>query len=321
MGSERVFTSGTSPVAEQIGESAAGLSRLEFRARQVVEGLLAGRHRGPRRGSSAEFAEHREYAPGDDLRHLDWKVYGKHDRLYLKQLEQETNFTCHLLLDVSPSMRYRSEGAAVSKLEFASVAAAALAWLVLRQQDLVGLTTLNANAQSVAQPSSQPSHSRHIVEALEAICAQRQAQAGEPVANDVAPHALRSLHEWAESCQRRSLAVVLSDCFGDLKSNMMALRHLRSRRHDVALLHVIDPAEQDFPFDEPTRFHDIESSQTEAVDCRQLRSAYRAEFESFRRRLEAASREMDVDYALLRTDAPLEQGLAAFLSRRGRNGA
>jgi uncharacterized protein (DUF58 family) len=320
MNVERAFTPARGVDASRLQRTATGLLGLELRARQIVDGFLAGSHRGPRRGSSAEFAEHREYAPGDDLRYLDWKVYGKHDRYYLKQLEQETNFTCHLLLDVSPSMHYCSEGAVLSKLESAALAAAALAWLILRQQDLVGLATLGVSATTLAQPSGQASHFRQITEALEAVCAPRPESPGQ-APDPEPPPALRCLNHWIETVQRRCVAVVLSDCFGDFDETMTALRHLRSRRHDVVLLHVIDPAEQDFPFDEPTRFHDVESALTQPVDCRQLRSAYRAEFEGFRRRLAAECREAGVDYALLRTDQPVEQGLAAFLSRRGRRGA
>jgi uncharacterized protein (DUF58 family) len=133
--------------------------------------------------------------------------------------------------------------------------------------------------------------------------------------------ALRPLHEWAEQHARRVVVVVLSDCLGELAASVAALRHLRSRRHDVLLLHVVDPAEQDFPFDEPTLFHDLESVTSQPVDCRQLRAAYCAEFESFRRRLETECRELGLDYALLRTDEPVDRVLATFLSRRARKGA
>ena len=306
--------------SESLMMGGGGLAGLELRARQIVDGFLAGRHRGPRRGSSAEFAEHREYAAGDDLRYLDWKVYGKHDRYYLKQLEQETNFTCSLLLDVSPSMRFRSEHAPLSKLEFACVAASALAWLVLRQQDLVAVATLGEKAVTVAQPSGQPAQLRQIAGSLERVCGRAHEQEALDAPQSEARQTVGCVHEWAETCQNRGVVVVLSDCFGDPESVLSSLRHLRSRRHDVILLHVIDPAEQDFPFDEPTRFHDLESSGSQPADCRRIRAAYCAEFERFLRRLETDSRECGVDYALLRTDAPVERGLAAFLSHRKMRG-
>jgi len=294
------------------------LTGLEFKARRIVDGFLAGRHRGPRRGSSAEFAEHREYAPGDDLRYLDWKVFGKHDRYYLKQLEQETNFVCHLLLDVSDSMRYRSDDAPRSKLDAACLTAAALASLVLRQQDEVDLTAFAGTVETVTGPSGHPSHLAQIAASLEAISARDPLGCDSPSADTVG--ALRRLHDWAEQIRRRAVMVVLSDCLGDLHATVEALRHLRSRRHDVLLLHVVDPAEQEFPFLEPTLFRDVESDRTQSVDCRQLRAAYCAEFDAFRRRLETECSEMGTDYLLLRTDAPIERPLAAFLARRARQG-
>jgi uncharacterized protein (DUF58 family) len=158
---------------------------------------------------------------------------------------------------------------------------------------------------------------KQIAEALEQIAAEAVPDAGE--AGPVLP--LRPLHEWSEQRAQRGVVVVFSDCLGDLSSSVEALRHLRSRRHDVLLLHIVDPAEQDFPFDEPTRFHDLESGRAQSVDCHQLRAAYRAEFSAFQRQLEADCRELGADYALVRTDAPIERTLAAFLSRRARKGA
>lgn len=302
---------------------AGALSGLELKARRIVDGYLAGAHRGPRRGSSAEFAAHREYTPGDDLRYLDWKVYGKRDRFYVRQLEEETNFVCQILLDVSDSMRYRSEGVAASKLECARLAAAALAYLVLRQQDAVGLTTFAAGIETRVAPSGHPSHLKQIVHALESISTELPVHRGahEHDHRLAAASPADALHELAEQFTRRCVIVVLSDCFGDPLLLSAALRHFRSRRHDVMLLQVIDPAEQDFPFEEPTRFLDIESPQTELIDPKVVRAAYCREFEAFRRRLEAECRDLGMDYGLLRTDQPLDAVLAAFLARRMRKGA
>lgn len=302
----------------KLRDAAGGLTGLEFKARRIVDGLLAGRHQGPRRGSAAEFAEHRQYTPGDDLRYVDWKVFGKHDRFYLKQLEQETSFVCHLLLDVSDSMRYRSDGAPLSKLHTACLAATALAALVLRQQDEVGLTTFAATVKTATPPSGQQSHLKNIADQLEGISAREPVGAAPADAAEVG--ALARIHAWAEQSRRRGVVVVMSDCLGDLYPSIEALRHLRSRQHDVLLLHVVDPAEQDFPFQEPTLFRDVEQDRAQAVDCRQLRAAYCAEFETFRRRLETECSEMGTDYVLLRTDVPLERPLAAFLTRRARKG-
>jgi uncharacterized protein (DUF58 family) len=308
-------------------ETLARLSGLEFRARALVDGFLSGLHRSPQRGFSVEFAEHREYVPGDDLRYVDWKVYGKRDRFYLKQFEAETNFVCHVLLDVSDSMRYRSPGAAVSKLEYAKFVASALAYLVLRQQDAVGLCTFAGGAQQSLAPSGQPASLKPIVHLLESIPGEMQRNAargettqGGAARGDAPPGLEHALHEQAERIHRRALIVILSDCFRELPVLLPALRHFRHRRHDVSVMQVVDPAEQDFPFDEPTLFHDLEVAQSEFVDPRTVRAAYQAEFERFRHALEAGCRDSGADYVLLRTDQPVESALSAYLLRRSRRG-
>lgn len=299
-------------------ETVAQLAGLELRARQIVEGALSGLHRSPHRGFSVEFAEHREYAPGDDLRYVDWKVYGKRDRYYLKQFEQETNFICQLMIDVSGSMRYRSSGNLLTKLDYARHLAAALGYLVLRQQDSVGLMTFATNLEQSVKPSGQPAHLNqllHVLESLPATPLDAAAEEGDP------PEIDRPLHEGAERMRHRSLVVLVSDFFADPAALEAALKHFRHRRHDVSLWQVIDPAEQDFPFDEPTVFHDIEAPQSEFVDSRGIQAAYRREFEAFRRRLEGTTRDLGMDYALLRTDLPLEQALSTFLVHRSRRSA
>lgn len=299
-------------------DAAQRLTGLELQARRIVDGFLTGRHRGPRRGSAAEFAEHREYTPGDDLRYLDWKVYGKHDRYYLRQLEQESKLACHLLLDASGSMRYRSEAAPLSKLDTACLAAAALAALVLRQHDEVSLATFGASPAIRLPASSQPAQFQQLVDRLESLSA--TVPPAVAASDSDARPALADLHPWAEQTRRRGVVIVLSDCLGELNATLDALRRLRSGRHDILLVHVVDPAEQDFPFLEPTQFHDLETARMQSVDCRQLRDAYCAEFEAFRRQLQSECGEMGGDYLLLRTDAPIDTCLAALLARRARKG-
>jgi uncharacterized protein (DUF58 family) len=303
-------------------ETLAKLAGLELKARGIVEGYLAGLHRSPQRGFSVEFAEHREYVPGDDLRYVDWKVYGKRDRVYLKQFEEETNFVCHILLDVSDSMRYCSEspGAPLSKLEFAKHVAAALAYLVLRQQDAVGMATFDAAVRETVRPSGQAAHLRQVIHALESISDEPLRPAGAD-AHREAPGVERALHELAERMHRRSLVVILSDCFNDAARLLSALKHFRHRRHDVTVMQVVDPAEVEFPFDEPTLFHDLELPQSEFVDPRAVRSAYRREFERFRRMLESECRNAGLDYLLLRTDRSLDSALSSYLVRRARRAA
>lgn len=284
----------------------ARLSGLELRARTIVEGHLAGLHRSPRQGFSVEFAEHREYTPGDDLRYLDWKVFGKRDRFYLKQFEEETNFACQLVVDASESMAYRSSPAPLSKWEYASCLAAALAWLVLRQQDAVGLVTIDAEIRRTIRPSGQAAHLKQILQTLEQTHPQDQSRLG------------AVLHDLAERIPRRSLVLLVSDLFDDPQAVGQGLRHLRFRGHDVGVLHVIDPAEQDFPFGEATEFVGLEGTGTEAVEPQHLQSAYRAEFDAFLRRTAAQCRDLGVDYRLVRTDEPPDRALWQFLVQRRR---
>jgi uncharacterized protein (DUF58 family) len=303
-------------------ETLAKLAGLELKARGIVEGYLAGLHRSPQRGFSVEFAEHREYVPGDDLRYVDWKVYGKRDRVYLKQFEEETNFVCYLLLDVSDSMRYRSEspGAPLSKLEYAKHVAAALAYLVLRQQDAVGLSLFDTSVRETVRPAGQAGQLRQVIHVLESI--PDEAGPSRPAgAGGEASGMERALHELAERIHHRSLVVILSDFFADAARLLSALRHFRHSRHDVSVMQVVDPAEQDFPFDEPTLFHDLELPQSEFVDPRGVREAYRNEFERFRRLLASECRNSGLDYLLLRTDRSLDVALSAYLVRRARRAA
>lgn len=282
----------------------ARIQGLDLKARLIVEGYVSGMHRSPYRGFSVEFAEHREYVPGDDLRYVDWKVYGKTDRYFLKQYEEETNFTCHLLVDTSESMQYRSEGSVFSKLDYARHLAAALAYLVVRQQDAVGLATFDREVSHFVRASSQPSHLSQIFRTLETTPAQGETSLG-PI-----------LHDLAERLKHRGLVILLSDLFDDEDSLLRGLKHFRHRRHDVSLLHVIDPAEQDFPFEDPTLFHGLEGMPDQLTEPRALRSAYRREFESFLARVRRGCRDLHMDHVLMRTDQPLDATLAAFLDHR-----
>jgi len=285
-------------------EILAKLSGLALKARLIVEGYVTGLHRSPYQGFSVEFAEHREYVPGDDLRYVDWKAYGKSDRYYLKRFEEDTNFSCLLVVDTSESMQYRSEHAAVSKLEYAKYAAAALAHLVVQQQDAVGLVTFDSELRQLIRPSSQASHLRTLIGILEDT-----EPAGETALGPL-------MHELAERLRKRGLVIILSDFFDDLDSLTMGLKHFRHRRHDVTLMQVIDPAEQDFDFQDPTLFKGLEGLPEQIADPRTLRSAYRAEFEEFLWQVRSVSRTLAMDHILLRTDQPLHVPLTGYLTRR-----
>jgi uncharacterized protein (DUF58 family) len=282
----------------------ARLEGLQVRARRIVEGYVTGVHRSPYRGFSSEFAEHREYVPGDDLRYLDWKVFGRTDKFYLKQFEEETNLACSLLLDTSESMRYQSALAPMSKLEYAQCAAAALAYLILQQQDSVGLVTFDREVRSLVRPSGNPSHLKEILHVMQNSPAERKTAIG-PI-----------FHELAERFKRRGIVIVLSDLFDDVEAMMTGLKHFRHHRHEVILFHVLDPAELDFPFQQVTLFKGLEQLPNVLVEPRALRRAYLREFDGFLRRLKSGCRALQIDYVLMRTDQSLALALSSYLATR-----
>lgn len=285
-------------------QTLAKLQNLTLRAQHVVEGYVAGSHRSPAHGFSIEFAEHREYVPGDDLRYVDWKVFGRTDKFYLKQFEDETNLLCHLVVDVSESMHYQGPESPWSKYEHAATAAASLAWLVLQQQDAVGLCCFDDQLRSFIRPSSHPSHLRQLLSTLETEHGKRKTSIG------------RVLHELADRFGRRGIVVVFSDFFDDVDEVMHGIQHLRHRRHDVILAHTLDAAELDFPFRRQTLFHGLESMPELLVDPRGVRRAYREKIDQFRRTLETRCRNLRVDYLLIRNDQPLDITLSGFLAKR-----
>ena len=282
----------------------ARLKGLRLRARLIVEGYVSGVHRSPFHGFSIEFAEHREYAPGDDLRYLDWKVFGRTDKYYLKQFEEETNLICYLLLDTSESMRYQSPAAAMSKLEYAQCAAASLAYLILQQQDSVGLVTFDQEIRALVRASSNPSHMEQLVRVMEESAPERKTATG------------AIFHELAERLKKRGIIIVLSDLFDDVDAMMAGLKHFRHRRHEVVLLHVLDPAELDFPFQQPTLFRGLEQLPDVLAEPRGLRRAYLREFNQFVHRLKQGCRMQQIDYAQMRTDQSLEVALSSYLASR-----
>jgi uncharacterized protein (DUF58 family) len=282
----------------------AKLHGLELRARLIVEGYVSGLHRSPYHGFSIEFAEHREYVQGDDLRYVDWKVFGRTDKFYLKQYEEETNFACNLLLDTSESMRYRSDDAPMSKLEYAQALAAAIAYLVLNQQDSVGLVTFDREIRALLRASGNPSHLKDLLHAMERSVPERKTQTG-PI-----------FHDLAERFKKRGVVVILSDLFDDVNSMLAGLKHLRHRRHEVIVFHVLDPAELEFPFRQMTLFKGLEQFPDVLTDPLALRNAYLKEFSAFQRAVQVGCRSQQIDYVLLRTDQSFEIPLSTYLASR-----
>lgn len=280
------------------------LRGLRLRAQHIVEGYVAGLHRSPYHGFSIEFAEHREYAPGDDLRYLDWKVFGRTDKFYLKQYEDETNLICYLVLDTSESMTYRSQEAGLSKLEYAQCLAASLAWLVLMQQDAVALATFDSEIRTLVPPSSSPMQLRQLLDAMENVKPRGKTATG-PI-----------FHHLAQRLKKRGVVIVLSDLFDDVRTMLAGLQHFRHRRHDVAVCQVLDPAELTFPFRRLTMFNGMEQMPRLLADARSVRKAYLEEFARFRRDVVTGCRSHRMEYRLIRTDQPLDAVLSGFLAAR-----
>ena len=290
------------------------LSDLALVARTVVEGFMAGQHRSPYLGSSVEFAQHREYVPGDELRRVDWRVFGRNDRLVVKQFVEETNLVCHLLVDTTESMSYRSEHSSVTKLDYARWLAAATGFVVTQQQDLISLFSLDQSLQTRVPPGGRMTHWHQVVQELTKL------ETHAPVISSAAGTPFETaLGQFAELTQRRSVVVLMSDCLRPLEEIVSGLRALRSRKHDVLLLHLLDPAELEFPFEGPVLFQGLESLGEQLVETRSLQAAYQAEAQSFCDTLERSCRDLHADYSRVLTNEPVDLALRRCLLERSRS--
>jgi uncharacterized protein (DUF58 family) len=278
------------------------ISGLDLKARLIVEGYVTGLHKSPYHGFSIEFAEHREYVPGDDIRHVDWKVFGRSDRYYIKQYEEETNLVCNVLLDVSESMRYA--GDTVSKLEYGSYVAAAICYLVIKQQDSAGMVLFDETIRRHVKPSSNPSHLKSMLHDLAEVTPREKTNLG------------RVLHEIAEKLGKKGLVVLISDLFDEPDSILAGLRHLRHRGHDTIVFHVLDHYERVFPFERITLFDGLEAGPEVIADPRALREAYLGELEEFRRRIRRGCQGYRIDYVELDTATTLDVALSSYLASR-----
>ena len=283
----------------------ATLEDLELIARTAVEGFLQGLHRSPYVGFSVEFASHREYLPGDDLRHLNWKVYGRQDKLYVKQYDAETNLDLHLLLDWSGSMTTRS--GRLSKQRYAACLAAALAHLALRQRDAVGLTLFAGGVLEHLKPRAKPNQLDEVLHALTRIPLAARADSA------------RVLHEVAELMPRRGLVVVISDLFYDPAEVLAGLDHFRFQGHDVLVFQVLDPLERWLPVEGSVRFHDLETGEEIVTEADSIRPAYTAAVGQWLEELEQGCRTRELERVVLTTDQPLAQALSDYLARRAQH--
>lgn len=283
----------------------ARLGTMELKARTVVEGFLSGLHRSPYKGFSVEFAEYRQYIPGDDLSTLDWKVYARSDRHYVKKFEEETNLECHLLLDVSGSMAYRG-AAPMSKMEYGSVLAGSLAFLMNRQRDATGLIAFDDRIVFRVPAGARPGHLHTLLLGLERLEAGKRSDVGRP------------LHQLAEALLKRSLVVLISDLLDEPEPIIKGLQHLKFRGTDVIVFQVLDPNELTFPFKGAAKFKDLESREEVTTEPSNIRKAYLRELAGLTLRYDRALRGAGIDYVQLDTSQPLDFALLAYLATRSR---
>jgi uncharacterized protein (DUF58 family) len=280
------------------------LDNLELRAGGIVEGFMQGLHRSPFVGFSVEFASHREYAQGDDLRHVNWKLFARQKRLYVKQFDAETNMNLYLLLDISGSMECQSLG--LSKREYGATLAAALAHVALKQHDAVGLVLLADEVVAQLPPRARPHQLQEILRVISTTKSRKTSSTA------------RAFQQAAELCKHRGIVVILSDLFDDLESLMQGIDRMRFSRHEVILFHLWDPWERDLPLEGHYRFHDLETGEVLLTQAESVRDAYRDAVEAWRKELEKECRNRGVDRIEIKTDDPLDQALLDYLVRRAK---
>jgi uncharacterized protein (DUF58 family) len=286
-------------------EIVSKLKGMEMRARMVVEGFITGLHKSPYHGFSVEFAEHRQYMPGDSIRDIDWKVYAKSDRYFIKQYEEETNLKAYLLLDCSASMAY-SSGDRITKLDYAGLVCGALSYMMLRQRDAVGLVTFDEKMRKYIPPRSKSGH-MHIL--LNEIANQKPSET---------TNVGSTLHEMAERIKRRGLVVILSDLLDDAENIISGLKHFRYNRHEVIVFHILDPRERDFAFPREAVFKDMETGEEMTTLPYQIKKDFARQVQAFSDEIAKACRQSNIDYYPIDTSMPFDKALYAFLAKRER---
>ncbi len=283
-------------------QALARLSTVKLRARAVVEGVLSGMHKSPHQGQSVEFAEHKEYAPGDEIRHIDWKAYGKLDKYYVKRFEHETNLRAFIALDASASMRFGS--GPLNKFQVGATLAAALAWLLIRQQDAVGLLLLKEGGADYVPPRAAAGHLQALLHVLEGCKPSGATNLG------------AAAELLSERAGRRAALFYITDLFDPAPAALEKLLQLRVRKNEISVFHVLDPAELDFPYQENTLFTSMEDERAAQANPREIRESYLEQLRDFVEGARRTCAERDCDYELVRCDEPLDRLLLRFLARR-----
>jgi len=285
----------------------ARVSALDLRARLIVEGLTAGMHRSPYQGISVEFAQHRPYVQGDDIRYLDWKVFGRSDKFYLKQYIEETNLHLILLVDASESMGYgtvKTDTGVWTKYDHATAIAASMAYMAIQQQDSVGLAIFDQTLSRYFKPSNSPAQWKLVVNELQQVPRWNKTNTG------------KILDSLAEKLHHRSVIVILSDFFDDIDSIKQGLRHLRYKKHELMLFQIMDPAEIEFPFEDVTLFEGMEEAGNLLTEPRALRESYLEQLRQFTDGLKKLCRGMNIDFTRMNSGDPLDVSLSTFLANR-----
>lgn len=285
-------------------EVLAHVGNMQLLAKTIVEGFLLGLHRSPFNGSSVEFSEYRQYTAGEEIKHIDWKVFAKTDRYYVKRFEAETNLSCHILLDASASMGYKFHESGISKLQYGASLAACLAYLMIGQRDATGLTIFDSTIRTALPPRLGPTHLQRVLTELEGLKPGGDTSLAGP------------MNAMAEGLKRRGLVIIISDLLDDIENLRSALSRFRFQGHDLVVFQILDEAELTFPFDSLTQFTDLETSQTAVVSPSGMKATYLGELRKFLDGVHKACADVKADYTLCNTQTPLELSLSEYLHRR-----
>lgn len=282
------------------------LGGLELAARLVVEGFISGMHKSPYQGFSVEFVEHRQYMPGDEIRYIDWKVYGKSDRFYIKKFEEETNLKSYIILDTSGSMGFKSDKSSekLTKLEYGCYLTASLTYLMLKQRDSVGLVTFDDKIKKYIPPRNGPSHLHAIISELESSTPGEETNISS------------TFHELAQRIFRRGLVIIISDLIDDPETVLRSLKHFRHKKHEVIVFHILDPAELTFPFSGPIIFKDLETNKQLSVEAEFLKNEYLARIRKLISEYKNGCNASLIDYVQMDTSVPFDYALSVYLSKR-----
>jgi len=282
------------------------LAGMELAARLVVEGFISGMHKSPYQGFSVEFVEHRQYMPGDEIRYIDWKVYGKSDRYYIKKFEEETNLKSYLLLDISGSMAFKSDKSSekITKLEYGCYLAASLTYLMLKQRDSVGLVIFDDQLRKYIPPRNGSTHLHAIISELESTSPGKETNIS------------ATFHELAQRIFRRGLVIIISDLLDDPEQVLRSLKHFRHKKHEVIVFHILDPAELTFPFGGPVLFRDLETYKQLSVEADFLRNEYLRRMKQLIADYKNGCSANSIDYVQMDTSVPFDYALSVYLSKR-----